>query len=1226
VSVRARILLALAAALLSAPLAGARPQETEEHRATRLLRIPETRVARDLAERAVEHSDALRWGPAVEALQLLVEEHSAAVLPSRYHRAGDRESVHPAHVGAAEWARARLGRLPAEARELYLTRYEPVAREALARARRDGDRTALVTVAQRWPITEAARSAWWAVGDLELELGHLGDAMHAWRRAAEQSEVLGVELPPGAVRRLELAAAVEAGDAGLGPLLAGSGASTASLRLPGEGESDGPVPLEGASTWSAEITPHPFGNRAEGAKGADRFNLFPVLAGDRVLVSTSLRVQAHDAFTGEQLWVTDEPAGWEDLRSPQRRLDLFAGVDSSGAMVAPATGEGVAVAALQLPFSKDRAEDYQGITIKVPLPERRLFAFALEDGTPLWDHAPEPPWGLGGGTFAEQALVAGPPIVSGTRVLVPCYRVQGRIEYHVACYDLSTGEFQWATEIVSGQRELNMFGRYEREFAAPPLRVEGDRVIALTQLGLVAAVDLFSGRILWEALYDQLPLPEARSYNARQRTSVWRNAPPVVADGLVLSTPTDSRDLVAMDLDDGTVLWTRSRDQLRPLRASDDDVDTLLGADRDSLYLGGDVVCAWTRSGGLSSPGVFQRLWHARLDNARRNMNTRARAVLAREAVIVSEHGSRKVIQRETGHVAREFPLPSSQVGNVVVGEGMLFSLSARRLTAFFDWDVLEARAEALLAAAPDSVDAGLPLIQLLLRRGTAAWESGDTARAAELLARAHDVLLGFHAAADDGRRDPRIAENLHSVLRAEAAVRAGLADVPGALDLLRRARELAPDGLAMRDTLLDHEALVRERDPAEWLATLALLEERCASLSMPENRIEPGPSPVTVALWVLFERAEHARAHGQPEAPRRRADRGQPSRLGTRSLRALRGRGRGAPRGRHGRRGSRARRAPARSDAPLPPLRRRVRRAPRAAPPRARRRRPRARRAVRARLPRELAPAEQRGRAPAPRARASVRRRREPRAGARAPAPARRGRPRRRGRERPDLGGPRRRPRRARAPEPLRGRQLRRERRVRLGHRRRVPAHGRGAARPRSLRGRPRRDAALGGAHGPRPVLRRPRAAALDALARVLLVVGGAVRALPRAPAPQARRAGHAGGARLGHGRDRLGAARRRDARPDDHPPRGRGRRGRRRRPRRRDRDLARDRAGRDRRDRAVGARAAHRPPVARPRRRRGARRVPEHAARAGQAARARPVPRRARVGDHRRGAARPP
>jgi outer membrane protein assembly factor BamB len=107
-------------------------------------------------------------------------------------------------------------------------------------------------------------------------------------------------------------------------------------------------------------------------------------------------------------------------------------------------------------------------------------------------------------------MVAGSPTVAGARVLVPCYRMQGRIDYHVACYQLETGELLWSTLVISGQRERNMFGRSVFEFSASPLVVDGDRVLAQTELGTLAALDLFSGRILWQTTYEQIELPKTR--------------------------------------------------------------------------------------------------------------------------------------------------------------------------------------------------------------------------------------------------------------------------------------------------------------------------------------------------------------------------------------------------------------------------------------------------------------------------------------------------------------------------------------------------------------------------------------------------------------------------------------------------------------------------------------------------------------------------------------------
>ena len=218
-------------------------------------------------------------------------------------------------------------------------------------------------------------------------------------------------------------------------------------------------------------------------------------AGDQVLVCSTLRLSCIDAFTGELEWQAGPPAGWSRLIG-RRRADLFKGINRDQLLVWPAVGGKVAVAALQIPYSDEDKENWQGIEIMKEIAQRRLFAFDLETGAELWNHAPTLEWHTGQKRFqidgrqsyAQSMLVAGPPVIVGSRVLVPCYRMQGRIDYHVACYELENGELLWSTSVVSGQRPRNMFGRARREFAAPPLVVTGHRIIAQTDLGTVAAL------------------------------------------------------------------------------------------------------------------------------------------------------------------------------------------------------------------------------------------------------------------------------------------------------------------------------------------------------------------------------------------------------------------------------------------------------------------------------------------------------------------------------------------------------------------------------------------------------------------------------------------------------------------------------------------------------------------------------------------------------------------
>src|SRR5262249_54707781 len=192
---------------------------------------------------------------------------------------------------------------------------------------------------------------------------------------------------------------------------------------------------------------HPFGRPRDQPDA-----LFPVRAGDALLVSTSLRLIALHAWSGSVLWDSGEPEGWSSIVDPKKRAEFFEGIDTSAAIVAPAVGGRVALAALQIPVTFiDRVTYGTSVLVTTIIPDRRLFAFDLESGRPLWSHQPPPDWDGESGEFAQRMSVAGPPIVCGSRVLAPFYRLQGRIDYHVGCFDLETGKLLWSTALISGQ-------------------------------------------------------------------------------------------------------------------------------------------------------------------------------------------------------------------------------------------------------------------------------------------------------------------------------------------------------------------------------------------------------------------------------------------------------------------------------------------------------------------------------------------------------------------------------------------------------------------------------------------------------------------------------------------------------------------------------------------------------------------------------------------------------
>lgn len=877
----------------------------------RPFRIPDHGAAKSSMDRADEHAAAGRFGEAITELQGVLEDHRGDLLPSERPLVDGRDpSAQPVFPGAARRARERLLRLPPEARALYCERFEHDADAAFERARARGDRGTLAEVARRWPLTDACQRAWWAIGDLEMERGEADKAHAAWSRAlsallqdptlslstaADWARVearLAEPQSAGARRRV---AAVRAG-------FASAEATAPSASASAFADALHPTPSMPASRAAATdldswpeprvLPSHPFGRPRDQPDA-----LFPVRAGDALLVSTSLRLLALHAWSGAVLWDSGEPEGWSSIVDPRERTKFFEGIDTAAAIVAPAAGGRVALAALQIPVTfVDRYYYSTNVPVTTVIPDRRLFAFDLESGRPLWSHEPPPSWDGESGDFAQRMSVAGPPIVCGSRVLAPFYRLQGRIDYHVGCFDLETGKLLWSTALISGQRELNMFGRAEHEFSAPPLVVSGDRVIALTQLGAVASLDLFTGELLWETLYDQIPLPKNTMgiFRAPPRRGVWLNAPPVVSDGVVVATPYDSSTLIGIDLESGALLWSLPHPTVQDLSGgASASIDLLVGAKGGEIFLSGNEIAAIESRSGLrrSAPDVPR--WS--FSDADFQYTPLGRPVLAGNRILLPLREHRVEIDAETGVEVASTPWNRDVGGNLVVGPGEISCVSMTSATGWFDWDLLTERAHADARAHPNDPARALALGRLLADRAASEWQRGQSDAARAHLAEAEAALEGSLNGLREGEHTPAATE-MHRVLRTEARLKAGLADRLGALTALKRARGLAPDAASLRDTLLEEIAILRgstARDPRldpAYLDALNALDRSCSDLpvlcdSAAVEDADPGregtgiprlvpvvgsvvrrdstPWEVPVGLWVLLERAGGAASAG---------------------------------------------------------------------------------------------------------------------------------------------------------------------------------------------------------------------------------------------------------------------------------------------------------------------------------------------------------------------------
>lgn len=845
----ATLLVAATGTLFALPGRGTAPAQDPVHS----FSIPATRTAMSLRDRADDHIEAERWSEALADLQSLIEKHGGELLEGTTRDDAGFFSQYPRHLGASEWARQRLASLPEEARALYAERYGRNAAELLEKGIAGSDRALLAEVGRRWPWTPEAVRAWLALGDLEFESGHPDEASEAWIRADEVRTRANLPGSVGIQNRLVMVSEDRHEERGILRSLRNSRPAAEGLRLPGPGEADGLLPTGDSHAWHYDVNSYEDDNPIVNDSHAAQ--LFPVHWGDSVYLSTSFRLHCVDAYSGEPRWVSDEPAGWDTIKNNRSVdvTDFTDGINYRELVLAPAIGSGVAIAALQVPFSQIENQNFNhNLSITVMIPDRRLFAFDAKTGEEIWNHYPPHGWDGESGSFSERMSVAGPPIVHGSRVIVPAYRLQGRIGFHAACYDLYDGSLLWSSDLISGQRELNMFGRHETEFCAPSVRVDERKVVVQTQLGTLACLDLYTGELLWETLYDQIPLKGPEDWNASRRNNVWTNQPPVITDGLVIATPSDCMDLCAFDLETGAMRWSIPQGRLIGSTSSSSRV-SLLGASRETVYLGGRTIYACTSPGGLRSSSPPTQV--QKNDDLLRHVSygSSLRAALADRFVVLPTSSSRIAIDRQM--LSREVPEHSApwrkdrgeKPGNIVLSEGAMFVCSGRKLSGFFEWQLLENRFKERLAKSPEDPGTAVAYATFLSNRAVDRLSDGMVQGGLAQIRRAREILEPFIGAMEGG--DAQADACLHQLLRLDAVGRVQLSDWKAAARSLVAARDLAPTSVALRDTLL-HEAWVRERagDRAAWIEVHATLQAECGAQRVPRTHLPFDPPSTELA------------------------------------------------------------------------------------------------------------------------------------------------------------------------------------------------------------------------------------------------------------------------------------------------------------------------------------------------------------------------------------------
>jgi len=453
--------------------------------------------------------------------------------------------------------------------------------------------------------------------------------------------------------------------------------------------------------------------RVFGREIVDEPWVFPSVVGDVVYTNDGRSIAAWDRFTLQVLWrVAPSDSAESDgenaiatrgrgertvYRAGQTTLEDSASVTVVGGGVGGGVG-GVLVATTGLAVQGGRDGD------------ARVHAIDAASGKVLWSASP-----AAQSPMLSTAVVRGPAIVDGDTVIVTMRKppqTRRMSTAYLASLDLWTGKLRWARLLGSAGA---VFQRGQR--VAESAVCERGIVYYGDELGVTAAVEAFSGRVVW--------VRRARSELAVRSDMVpaWGSAAPVLDEASVV-TMTPARDeVLRLDAATGAVLARR--------RASD------LGDPRYLLRVGTWLAAVGAEAVVLVPIADFEH------GEVRRVAVAGDSKIQGRSVVVNNADGPRLLVPLVDGltlvdpakpDVVTKIGLEFS--GNVVAVDSHILIAGKGRIHSYLVWDVAESLLRQRMDGDPSDPRAAMTLTELAYRSGRPALIAGAADKVIAALAR----------------------------------------------------------------------------------------------------------------------------------------------------------------------------------------------------------------------------------------------------------------------------------------------------------------------------------------------------------------------------------------------------------------------------------------------------------------------------------------------------------
>jgi outer membrane protein assembly factor BamB/TolA-binding protein len=709
------------------------------------------------------------WDKAASALQEIVEKYPDRVVPSQT----DANQVIYQYTSVVTAVQERLAKWPEEGLDVYRTMYEPAAKQILSGAA-PGDLTSLHRVCSLYFVTESAKTAGMRLVESYLEAGEFPAAAWLGDRLATWHPLIGEDRPMLLYR------------ASLAHHLAGD-AATAQARLKDLStkypEARGVVRGEEvtlAESLAAELQVAP---PVANAIGSDSWPIFggspdrgrvPAFAGRfgaKINEIPYVRSNGRRPVPGVQRIAATPADIVRNAREAAQALGIMAVVDrgelffqdnarvyavsvESGIQLPgwgatyPPLGQYLAPSAEPLPRNQqmtvtvtdgsvlaimgqlDRSSMNEGVPQRIDR-ETRLVCLDRTTGKPRWTATPRQ---LPEAAAALRTLeLGGSPLVVGDNVYV-LGRGGKPMQFedsYVLCYSLNDGSYRWSCYIASGNANPEDWdgGIGLMSDNVSHTAYASGRIYALTNLGALAAIDAYSGQIVWLNIYPR-PKPvfaPARFDRGRQEPyspKPWAHNPVIVKDGKVFILPDDAEHVLIYDAGSGVELKRISTTNLNPDER--EPASTLLGVVDDKLVLCSNrsVFCVnWARH-DPAQPRTENLEWVSTLARQSQPSDSiRGRGFLTTDSVFVPTAWALIRISLQSGKVEETYPKGRSWdqgegPGNVLVTQDHVIIATADRVNLYTDLALALAKLDREIAADPKNPMPRVKYAEVLLVSG----------------------------------------------------------------------------------------------------------------------------------------------------------------------------------------------------------------------------------------------------------------------------------------------------------------------------------------------------------------------------------------------------------------------------------------------------------------------------------------------------------------------------